>query len=54
VDGELRPWLRRSLGSVPGLKPYSEDPVVLQGITYFIIGAPVLLLLLPLLSIGFR
>ncbi|EFJ47527.1 hypothetical protein VOLCADRAFT_105088 [Volvox carteri f. nagariensis] len=54
VDGELRPWLRQTLGSVPALKPYSEDPVVLQGLVYFVIGAPVLLLLLPLLSIIFR
>ncbi|GLI64831.1 hypothetical protein VaNZ11_008136 [Volvox africanus] len=50
VDGELRPWLRRTLGSVSALKPYSEDPVVVQGLVYIIIGAPVLLLLLPVLS----
>ncbi|GIL64171.1 hypothetical protein Vafri_18134 [Volvox africanus] len=54
VDGELRPWLRRTLGSVSWLKPYSEDPVVVQGLVYVIIGAPVLLLLLPVLSYIFR
>ncbi|GIL76392.1 hypothetical protein Vretimale_5947 [Volvox reticuliferus] len=50
VEGELRPWLRQTLGSVSALKPYSEDPVVVQGLVYVIIGAPVLLLLLPVLS----
>ncbi|GFR48518.1 hypothetical protein Agub_g10413 [Astrephomene gubernaculifera] len=51
VDGELRPWLRQTLGSVPALKRYSEDPVVLQGTVYGILAAPLLVLVLvPLLT----
>lgn len=50
LDTELRSVLQQSLGKVEALKPYVNDPVLVQALVYAILGLPATALVLGTLA----